>query len=162
MIPAGVSTVHDFLTYPRSYAYFAKQRIPFPHISASLPSGCRRRIFRSAFWERDRYSTPSPPMPNLRSQYSAANSAFISSGIATPLYSSMRMKSFPFPCSLVKCNSMPPISSVPCAALGLLTRACIVYGQALFQSFALPGPPGLHLDEVTRNTRRYPNPGHRG
>lgn len=48
----------------------------------------------------------SAPMPNLRSQKSAANAPFISSGMTSPLCSSIRIKSLPFPCSLVNAISM--------------------------------------------------------
>ena len=50
LMPAGVSILMGFdPASPRSYANFAKQRMPFPHISAVLPSLLRRRMRRSAF-----------------------------------------------------------------------------------------------------------------
>ena len=67
IIPAGVSTVNCFFSImPLSYTYLAKQRMPFPHISASLPSELMIRIRTSATRLSTMTISPSAPIPVCR------------------------------------------------------------------------------------------------
>lgn len=54
-IPERVSTVRCFLSvYPLSKTYLPTQRMPLPHILASLPSALKIRILKSATSEGER------------------------------------------------------------------------------------------------------------
>ncbi|OQA14188.1 MAG: hypothetical protein BWY62_01113 [Firmicutes bacterium ADurb.Bin356] len=62
--PESVSISNVFaLVSPASYKYFAKTRIPFPHISASEPSALKIRILNAAVFEGSSTSRPSAPTP---------------------------------------------------------------------------------------------------
>ena len=98
-MPAKVSTVNSSLSIIlRSYAYFAKQRIPFPHISASLPSELIIRMRTSAISEGITITSPSAPIPVCRLQSRCAISVTLNSVL--PL-SKKTIKSFPKPCIFV-------------------------------------------------------------
>ena len=63
-MPAPVSTVNLFLSVRlASFTHFAKQRIPLPHISASLPSLLMICIRKSAILDGKINITPSAPTP---------------------------------------------------------------------------------------------------
>ena len=86
-------------TAPILAAKRAKQRIPLPHISGSVPSALYMRMRRSApgISGGSTNMMPSPPMPNLRSHMRAACSGLI--GISPSALSrlSTSMKSLPRP-----------------------------------------------------------------
>ena len=105
MMPASVSTVmSSFFTMPRSYTYLAKQRMPLPHISASLPSAFTIRMRISAVSEGSTTSMPSPPTLT-RLVHSFAASLFQSRPVPS---SSNTRKSLPSPCILVNSMLIPP------------------------------------------------------
>src|SRR3989337_1971250 len=77
--------------------------MPFPHISASLPSALKIRIFTSAEVEFDKRRSPSAPTENLLSHnVRASSAAFVS--LILPSRLSTTMKSLPKPCIFQNCT----------------------------------------------------------
>ena len=73
--PANVSIVKVVsLISPCSYAYLAKQRMPLPHISASLPSELMMRMRTSHVLDGTTITRPSAPIPVRRLQRRMARS----------------------------------------------------------------------------------------
>ena len=99
IIPANVSTVNTSVSIIlRSYAYFAKQRMPLPHISASLPSELIMRMRTSATSDGITMTSPSAPIPVWRSQ---RRCAIVVTSIWLLPSSKKTIKSFPKPCIFV-------------------------------------------------------------
>ena len=62
--PAPVSTVNSAsLLSPSAWTTPAKQRMPLPHISASVPSALKMRMRKSACSDGSTRISPSAPMP---------------------------------------------------------------------------------------------------
>src|SRR3989338_11259893 len=77
LTPARVSTVSGFFwVILWSYTYFATQRIPFPHICASLPSALKIRILQSAAFDGMIRISPSDPTPRSEEHTSELQSQF--------------------------------------------------------------------------------------
>ena len=84
--PASVSTVISSLdTSPWSYAYLATQRMPLPHIWASLPSALNMRMRTWALSDGRMSIRPSAPMPKWRSLTKGATAAGSSTVSSKPL-----------------------------------------------------------------------------
>ena len=67
-MPAPVSTDISVLSVSLwSYTYFATQRMPFPHISASEPSALYILILKSALSDGPIVISPSEPIPKCLS-----------------------------------------------------------------------------------------------
>src|SRR4030067_45708 len=101
MSPARVSNDIDLPPQPRSDAYRAAQRPPFPHISAADPSALKKFHRKSALRERARKIIPSAPIDRDRSHTLAANRER-SCPFITPFRLSTRGKSLPPPFSFGK------------------------------------------------------------
>src|SRR5438132_1499293 len=64
----GAKSKHEVVrTRPWSYTYLATQRMPLPHISASLPSALNMRMRASALSDGQMRIKPSEPTPQCRS-----------------------------------------------------------------------------------------------
>ncbi len=87
---------------PASSSQRAAQRMPLPHISASLPSALIVRILTSAEGVDSRTIRPSAPMPSRRSQAHCANDA---TSFRLTLRRSTITKSLREPCIFVTCIS---------------------------------------------------------
>ena len=112
-------------TRPLSNKSLAKQRMPLPHISLSLPSGFHILMRKSALSSGKTRIKPSPPTPKLRSQTAVAKGESCSSSMGTPSRQSIITKSLPSPCiftkvrefirkfpSSTRCEKLKTISSV--------------------------------------------------
>src|SRR3990170_860013 len=77
--------------------------MPFPHISASLPSALKIRIFTSAEEEFDKRRSPSAPTENLLLHSIRASSA-ASASLILPSRLSTTIKSLPKPCIFQNCT----------------------------------------------------------
>ena len=83
--PALIMLIFFLVVSPLSYTYFATQRMPFPHISARLPSALYISISKSASSEGLMKITPSPPIPKCLSLNRFTISGFFSAGIISLL-----------------------------------------------------------------------------
>src|SRR3989338_2485431 len=93
---------------PASTANFATQRTPFPHISASLPSGLNILMRNSAFLERSTSKSPSAPTDCWRLQSVRAAAAPF---FTIPRRLSTTMKSFPAPAIFLKLSTISPLNN---------------------------------------------------
>ena len=154
-MPASVSKARRSPS-PASSSQRAAQRMPLPHISASVPSALIVRMRTSAIDEASKTMQPSAPMPARRSQTQRAKEATSLSGATR---ASMTTKSLCAPCIFVTriTRASQTSRAFPVAARYALGRepAC---RRLAAKPRALPArvPPRRSLERAAQLPHRAP------